>query len=283
MAVAADKQTVIRVQQALKAKGYDPGPIDGIVGPKTNAAMVTFQMSHGITGNDAVAWARTLAKLFDGSTPENQLVPDRAPDWINWISNYDNTRALFLKNWHALKDIRPWVATRHPEMLAQHDAIMKRFTDQVPTIDKLAQLRAQVAGWVESIGGTVRTALNMTGVQAGLDWLKGTSGLNGLSAIPLVYVAIGLGAAVASIHTIAGMVHDAGLYSQRLEALKAFEEKGYSPEQAASAVNSVLGAPGTSISGRSGDFLGLPVNQLLIGAIALVLGPPIINMLAGRR
>ena len=39
----ADKQTVSDVQQALKDKGFDPGPVDGIMGPQTREAVKKFQ------------------------------------------------------------------------------------------------------------------------------------------------------------------------------------------------------------------------------------------------
>lgn len=35
-----DKPTVLAVQRALKARGVDPGPLDGVMGPKTKAAIV---------------------------------------------------------------------------------------------------------------------------------------------------------------------------------------------------------------------------------------------------
>ncbi|HEV8724109.1 MAG TPA: peptidoglycan-binding domain-containing protein [Candidatus Binatia bacterium] len=36
------------VQDALKAKGNDPGPIDGRMGPKTRAALKAFQEANGL-------------------------------------------------------------------------------------------------------------------------------------------------------------------------------------------------------------------------------------------
>ena len=38
------------VQEALKAKGNDPGPIDGRMGPKTRAALKAFQEANGLKG-----------------------------------------------------------------------------------------------------------------------------------------------------------------------------------------------------------------------------------------
>jgi hypothetical protein len=42
-------EQVKAVQQALQAKGMDPGPIDGIMGPKTTAALKAFQKDQKLT------------------------------------------------------------------------------------------------------------------------------------------------------------------------------------------------------------------------------------------
>lgn len=36
------------IQEALTALGYDPGPIDGIDGPRTRAAVSAFQRDQGL-------------------------------------------------------------------------------------------------------------------------------------------------------------------------------------------------------------------------------------------
>ena len=53
------------MQQALRDKGYDPGPIDGVQGPRTTAALKSFQQSENldVTGR---ADAETLGKLGIG-------------------------------------------------------------------------------------------------------------------------------------------------------------------------------------------------------------------------
>jgi soluble lytic murein transglycosylase-like protein len=50
------------LQVALRAHGYDPGPIDGIVGPKTAGAVRAFQARNGIRA-DGLAGPRTRARL----------------------------------------------------------------------------------------------------------------------------------------------------------------------------------------------------------------------------
>jgi hypothetical protein len=42
------QEQVKTAQQKLKDAGYDPGPIDGIVGPKTRAAIRGFQQAKGL-------------------------------------------------------------------------------------------------------------------------------------------------------------------------------------------------------------------------------------------
>jgi peptidoglycan hydrolase-like protein with peptidoglycan-binding domain len=37
------------MQQALKDKGFDPGPVDGIEGPKTVSALKDYQKAENVT------------------------------------------------------------------------------------------------------------------------------------------------------------------------------------------------------------------------------------------
>ena len=45
----AGAEQVKAVQQALQGKGMDPGPIDGIMGPKTTGALKAFQKDQKLT------------------------------------------------------------------------------------------------------------------------------------------------------------------------------------------------------------------------------------------
>ncbi len=53
---------VVAVQTALAALGYAPGPIDGVMGPHTAAAVRLFQQAHGLAV-DGVAGPLTVAAL----------------------------------------------------------------------------------------------------------------------------------------------------------------------------------------------------------------------------
>ncbi len=64
------------LQTALRARGFDPGPIDGVFGPKTRTAVRAFQMSIGLPGSGLVG-PKTMAALFGeaASTPVKTEVP----------------------------------------------------------------------------------------------------------------------------------------------------------------------------------------------------------------
>jgi hypothetical protein len=49
MSDGAGSDQVKAVQKALQDKGMDPGPVDGIMGPKTSAALKAFQKDQKLT------------------------------------------------------------------------------------------------------------------------------------------------------------------------------------------------------------------------------------------
>jgi len=49
-------------QARLKNLGFDPGVIDGIVGPKTKAAIAAFQLRHGLQVSSSLD-AQTRSRL----------------------------------------------------------------------------------------------------------------------------------------------------------------------------------------------------------------------------
>ena len=58
------QRLVRRVQQLLHEKGYRPGPVDGLWGPKTAAALTEFQLDNQLHP-DGVLGPNTLNRLFD--------------------------------------------------------------------------------------------------------------------------------------------------------------------------------------------------------------------------
>ena len=60
--VRKGSEEIIKVQEALKAKGEDPGAIDGIMGKKTKAALKKFQEQNNLKAT-AMLDEQTAEKL----------------------------------------------------------------------------------------------------------------------------------------------------------------------------------------------------------------------------
>jgi peptidoglycan hydrolase-like protein with peptidoglycan-binding domain len=51
---AISSSGVARIQALLKEKGFDPGPIDGVVGSRTSAALRAYQDAYGIKASGTI-------------------------------------------------------------------------------------------------------------------------------------------------------------------------------------------------------------------------------------
>ena len=63
---AQDHAAVEHVQKMLKDKGLDPGPVDGVMGPQTTAALRAYQKEQGLDVTGSLD-AATRAKLGLGA------------------------------------------------------------------------------------------------------------------------------------------------------------------------------------------------------------------------
>ncbi|HLH03783.1 MAG TPA: peptidoglycan-binding domain-containing protein [Bryobacteraceae bacterium] len=72
-AFAQSSATVKNVQQALKDKGFDPGPIDGRLGPQTRGALKKYQASQNLDADGRIG-AKTLDSLgVKEASPKQQF------------------------------------------------------------------------------------------------------------------------------------------------------------------------------------------------------------------
>lgn len=62
------KDQIQQVQERLKAEGVDPGPVDGVMNPRTEAALRQYQEKHGLPVSGAADEA-TLRRLQIQLTP----------------------------------------------------------------------------------------------------------------------------------------------------------------------------------------------------------------------
>jgi peptidoglycan hydrolase-like protein with peptidoglycan-binding domain len=70
-------EEVTALQKTLMAKGINPGPIDGIFGPKTEDAVKRFQDRAGLEA-DGIVGPKTFAAL-EGKAEKPVADPDPAP------------------------------------------------------------------------------------------------------------------------------------------------------------------------------------------------------------
>lgn len=74
---AASKATpsaeVEEMQRLLARAGYNPGPLDGKLGPLTNAALEAFQAAHGLA---RTGWGPLTKAALEAATPTVPLMPE---------------------------------------------------------------------------------------------------------------------------------------------------------------------------------------------------------------
>lgn len=89
---------VYEVQQLLKQLGYDPGDLDGIMGPRTQSALTAYWMAAG-GGEKRPALDAVLNKLRESAARAKAQVPSKpqAPGQLAPPSLVDSTQVPFWK------------------------------------------------------------------------------------------------------------------------------------------------------------------------------------------
>jgi peptidoglycan hydrolase-like protein with peptidoglycan-binding domain len=65
--MAGGQENVREVQEQLKSAGFDPGPVDGVMGPQTQKALRDFQKSKGLKSTGRLD-EETRTALLSGGT-----------------------------------------------------------------------------------------------------------------------------------------------------------------------------------------------------------------------
>jgi peptidoglycan hydrolase-like protein with peptidoglycan-binding domain len=69
---------VLLVQHHLLDLGFDPGPIDGLIGPRTRAAVRTFASAQGLDSGERIDFAllRALTQTPPGAADPAEAMPE---------------------------------------------------------------------------------------------------------------------------------------------------------------------------------------------------------------
>ena len=100
---AQNPELVRQVQEQLSASGHEPGPIDGLWGPRTRAGVMDFQRSNGIEATGQID-QETLVSLgvqaddstsLGGTRPSDDSRPGTAcrPRWSPCSRAHNVSRA----------------------------------------------------------------------------------------------------------------------------------------------------------------------------------------------
>lgn len=189
------------------------------------------------------------------------LKENEASSWIEWISNFDKSYALFQTNYAGLLNSKNYVYSKHPELRKEYDELVRKGAQQDITIQKLKTLRETVKKWLDGLGGIYQRAVDTTS-----DWMTRISNvfnptnLNGLGAVPII---IGVATASASLAAIGYWITDAYKFAQKINKMQELEAKGMSPSEAAKTVASL---DNFSV----GKIFGIPTWIILLGIGVLI-------------
>ena len=95
--VGSSGADVVALQNALATKGFDPGAVDGVFGPATEAAVIAFQATATLAADGIVDPDRTCALLRGGTQKRRNKL---------WL-------LLRLESWY-----RRWIVDARPEIQA---------------------------------------------------------------------------------------------------------------------------------------------------------------------
>lgn len=131
------KTKVKSIQNQLKYRGIDPGPIDGDPGPRTAAAIIAFKRTVGLWPRAYYGELTDKALFSDGHVPKGDPVRDSDLPWImeavkviglHEVRDNAKLKAWLASDGHALGDPAklPWCgdAVETPVRLTLRDEIL---------------------------------------------------------------------------------------------------------------------------------------------------------------
>jgi hypothetical protein len=175
---------------------------------------------------------------------------------LSILTNFSDYFNSFQSNFQGLLAQANYVVSTHPELKPEYDSLVNTASINYTKL-------VNIKNTLDSIKNTGTSISN---------WFKNALGLSSLGIVPLVIAGMSAAAVYGLIVEISKWLQQTKTFAAKLEFLKAQEAKGYSPDQAASAANKIYGEPDTEQT-----FLGLPIKWVIVGAVLIILGPPLIN------
>jgi peptidoglycan hydrolase-like protein with peptidoglycan-binding domain len=128
-----NRQTIRQAQEALKSKGRDPGPIDGVLGARTVAALNDYQKAEGLTPTGKLD-TKTLESLGIQALPAPRLRADHVRELQQALAErgYDPGPVDGVMGTQTKTALRKYVAVPPPQVPTRADEIIKRFRSNEP-------------------------------------------------------------------------------------------------------------------------------------------------------
>jgi peptidoglycan hydrolase-like protein with peptidoglycan-binding domain len=121
-------RTIRQAQEALKNKGRDPGPIDGVLGPRTVAALDAYQKAEGLATTGRLD-AKTIESLGIQVLPEPRLRADHVQELQQALADrgYDPGPVDGVMGTRTRAALRKYAAVPPPQAPTPADETIKRF------------------------------------------------------------------------------------------------------------------------------------------------------------
>ena len=125
---ALTAQTIRQAQEALKSKGRDPGPIDGVLGPRTLAAVSDYQKAEGLATTGLLD-AKTMESLGIKVAAAPGPSADRIRELQQALADrgYDPGPVDGVMGTRTKAALRKYVAVPPPQAPTPADEVIKRF------------------------------------------------------------------------------------------------------------------------------------------------------------
>ena len=142
-----DQARLAGIQRLLVIGGYDASPIDGVDGPKTQAALASFLKSHGLSA-DAVQSANffsTMINAVQAPSPTGLTWCNDTPHKVMAAIGADDGKTITSRGWYGIEPGK----CLHPDVAGQLKQIFS-FAEAVDADNHTVKVKDRPLSW----GGT---------------------------------------------------------------------------------------------------------------------------------